>query len=73
MPILPLTNTIDICRYSDELLKNMPEELLKSIENDLLYNEDKGVIYSNNNDRRAHYLTTNAAVGNRIDEISRTE
>ena len=29
MPILPLTNTVDIYRYSDELLKHMPKDALK--------------------------------------------
>ena len=29
IPILPLTNTIDVYRYSDELLKHMPKDALK--------------------------------------------
>ena len=37
IPILPLTNMVDIYRYSDEMLKHMPEKALKTIENDLLY------------------------------------
>ena len=35
MPILPLTNTVDIYRYSDEHLKHMPKDASKTIENDL--------------------------------------
>ena len=50
IPILPLTNTIDIYIYSDELLKHMPKDSLKTIENDLLYSKEKLLIYSNNND-----------------------
>ena len=29
IPILPLTNTVDVYRYSDELLKHMPKDALK--------------------------------------------
>ena len=68
MSILLLTNTTDICRYSDELLNNMSKDALTTIENDLLCSRDKVVIYGNNNDRHAHYTTTNATVGNRTDE-----
>ena len=59
IPILPLTNTVDIYRYSDELLKHMPKDTLKTIQNDLLYSKKKVVIYGNDNDRCAHYTTTN--------------
>ena len=68
MPILPLTNKIDINRYSDELLKHMSKDALKTIENDLLYSKDKVAIYGNDKDRRVHYRTTNSTVGNRTDE-----
>ena len=43
---LPLTNTVDIYRYSNELLKYMLKDALKTIQNDLLYSKDKAVIYS---------------------------
>ena len=65
---MPLTNTFDVYRYSDELLKHMPKDALKTIENDLLYSKKKVVIYRNDNDRRAHYTTMNATAGNRTDE-----
>ena len=39
--ILPLTNIVNIYRYSDEMLKHMPEKALKTIENDLLYSKKK--------------------------------
>ena len=65
---MPLTNTIDVYRYADELLKHMPKYALKTIENDLLYRKKKIVIYGNDNDRRPHYTTTNATVGNRTDK-----
>ena len=41
MPILPLTNTVNINRYSDELLKQLPEKELKTMENVLLYSKKK--------------------------------
>ena len=68
IPILPLTNIVDIYRYSDKLLKHMPKDALKTIQSDLLHNKDKAVIYSDNSDRRAYYTTTNATAGNRTDE-----
>ena len=68
IPILPLTNMVDIYRYSDEMLKHMPEEALKTIENDLLYGKNKVRFYGNDNKRRAHYTTANATVPNRTDE-----
>ena len=67
MPILPLINTVDIYRYSDELSKYMPKDALKTIENDRLYSKDKVAVYGNDNDRRAHYTTTNTTAGFRTD------
>ena len=37
--ISSLTNTVDIYRYSHEILKYFPENALKTIENDLLYSK----------------------------------
>ena len=68
MPILPLTNTADIYRYSHKLLKHMPKYALKTIQNDLLHSKEKVVIYNDNSDRRAYYTTTNATAGNRTNE-----
>ena len=39
VPILPTTNTVQIYKYSDRLLKHMPKDLLAIIENDLLYSK----------------------------------
>ena len=64
---MSLTNTVDVYRYSDELLKHMPKDASKTIENHLLYSKIKVVIFGNDNDRHAHY-TTNATAGNRTDE-----
>ena len=62
------TNTVDVYRNSDELLKHTSNDALKTIGNDLLDNKKKVVIEGNDNDRRAHYTTTNATAGNRTDE-----
>ena len=32
IPILPLTNTVDIYQYSEKMLKNMPKNVLKAIQ-----------------------------------------
>ena len=37
MPILPLTNMVDIYQYFDKILKLIPKDALKTIQNDLLY------------------------------------
>ena len=41
IPILPTTNTIDIYKYSNVMLKHLPEKALKVIENNLLYSKKK--------------------------------
>ena len=68
MSILPLTNTVDIFRYSDELLKHVQKDELKKIQKDLLYSKDKVAIYGNDNDRLARYTRPNAIAGNRTDQ-----
>ena len=40
-PILPTTNTVEIYKYSDAILKHMPKKALAVIENDLLYSKKK--------------------------------
>ena len=61
IPILVLTNTVDIYRYSDEILKHVPKDTLKTIQNDLLYSKKKIVIPGNNADRCAHYTIATIA------------
>ena len=36
IPVLPTTNTVDIYKYSDAMLKHVPKNALKVIENDLV-------------------------------------
>ena len=40
-PILPTSNTVEIYKYSDAILKHIPKEALEVIENDLLYSRKK--------------------------------
>ena len=40
-PVLPATNTVDIYKYSDALLKHTPKKALAVIENDSLYSKKK--------------------------------
>ena len=66
--MLLLSNTVDIYRYSDKMLKHMPKKALKTLEQDLLYSKKKVRTYRNGNDIRAHRTTTNATDPNRADE-----
>ena len=54
IPIIPLTNMVDVYKYSDEVLKHMPKDAFKTMENGFLYSKKKIIIYGNDNDRRAH-------------------
>ena len=51
IPVLPMTNTIEIYKYSDAMLKHVPKDALDVIENDLLYSKEK-VKLPANEDRR---------------------
>ena len=37
VPVFPLTNTVEVCKYSDALLKHVPDNALDVIQYDLLY------------------------------------
>ena len=63
---LPTTNTVDLYRYSDELLKHIPDEELVTLENNLLYCKEK-VILPAGQDRWANN------VANRTDPPERTD
>ena len=58
--ILPLSNTVDIYRYSDEMLKQMPKKALKNIRKIFIISKKKVRIYGNENDICAHHTTTDA-------------
>ena len=40
-PVLPTTNTVEIYKYSDAILKHIPKNALAVIQNDLLYSKKK--------------------------------
>ena len=61
-PILPTINTVEIYRYSDQILKHLPSDDLEMIENDLLYSKKKVKIPAAGGDRRKKF--TRAAAGN---------
>ena len=61
-PILPTINTVEIYKYSDQILKHLPPDDLEMIENDLLYSREKVKIPAAGGDRRKH--RTRPAAGN---------
>ena len=67
-PILPTINTVEIYKYSDQILKHMPKNSLKMIEKDLLYSRKK-VRLPDGEDRRKKHT---AAGGNneRSDDLN---
>ena len=69
IPILLLTNSVEIYKYSDETLKHMPKGALGT-----LYSKQKVQIYKNDNKRYAHCMMTNATAPNRNDlNLTRNE
>ena len=41
IPILPLTNTVEIYKYSHAILKHMESDALKTFQNNFLYSKKK--------------------------------
>ena len=66
-PILPTINTVEIYKYSDQILKHMPKDSLKLIENDLLYSKKK-VKISGNRDRRRKFVAAGGDANDRTDD-----
>ena len=66
IPILRTTNTIDIYKYSDAMLKHLPKKALKVVENNLLYSKKK-VKLPDDEDRRDE-RTNDANADNRTDD-----
>ena len=66
-PILPTTNTVEIYKYSDAILKHMPKIALAVIENDLLYSRKKVKLPTGKDRRDEHTAAGEDAVG-RTDE-----
>ena len=67
VPVLPTTNTIEIYKYSDAMLKHVPKKALKVIENDSLYSRKKVKLPAGEERRDEH--TANAEnANNRTDD-----
>ena len=66
-PILPTTNTVEIYKYSDAILKHTPKNALAVIQNDLLYSKKK-VKLPDDEDRRDQHTANNENADNRTDD-----
>ena len=68
IPILPTTNTIDIYKYSDAMVKHLPKKVLKVIENDLLYSKKMLPDREDRRDERTNDANTDNRADDNIDE-----
>ena len=66
-PILPTINTVEIYKYSDQILKHLPKNSLKLIENDLLFSKKK-VKLPNGEDRRKNHTAQGGDADERTDD-----
>ena len=66
-PILPTTNTVEIYKYSDAILKHIPKNALAVIQNDLLYSKNK-VKLPDGEDRRKKHTPQNGDADERTDD-----
>ena len=77
IPIVLLTNTIEIYKFSDAISKHMEGDALKTFQNDLLYSNKKVSLLTGES-RRKHYTTqaadankrTDVNIDNRLDKFS---
>ena len=53
-PILPTINTVEIYKYSDQILKHLPKNSLKLIEKDLLFSKKKVKLPTGEDRRKNH-------------------
>ena len=66
-PILPTINTVEIYKYSDQILKHLPKDSLKLIGNDLLYSKKK-VKLPTGEDRRKKFIAAGGDADERTDD-----
>ena len=66
-PILPTINTVEIYKYSDQILKHLPVNSLKLIEKTLLYSRKK-VRLPNGEDRRKKHTAAGGNADERTDD-----
>ena len=67
-PILPTSNTVDIYKYSDAILKHIPKEVLKVIKNDLLYSKKQVKLPDGEERRKKHTPSGGGDATERIDD-----
>ena len=66
-PILPTINTVEIYKYSDQILKHLPKNSLKLIENELLFSKKK-VKLPTGEDRRKKFIAAGGDADERTDD-----
>ena len=66
-PILPTINTVEIYKYSDQILKHLPKDSLKLIEKDLLFSKKK-VKLPTGEDRRKKFIVAGGDADERTDD-----
>ena len=69
-PILPTSNTVEIYKYSDAILKHLPKNALEVIENDLLYSKKKVTLPDGENRRKKHTATGGDATERTDDNLT---
>ena len=78
--VLPINTTFETYRYSESMLKHLPDDVLATFQKDLLYSNKKVIIKSNAantlNDRRNHIAAaannseTDASINDRIEKFN---
>ena len=69
---LPISTTLDTYRYSELMLKHMPEKALATFQKELLYSQKKVIIKGNNNNslnERRNHIAAAANNSNKDDNI----
>ena len=69
---LPINTTLDTYRYSESMLKHMPEKALAPFQKELLYSQKKVIIKGNNNNslnERQNHIAAAANNSNKDDNI----
>ena len=67
LPILPLTNTVEVYKYSDAMLKHVPKEVLEVIRYDLMYSKKK-LKLPDDEDQRGEHTAAGEDADNRTDD-----
>ena len=67
LPILPLTNTVEVYKYSDAMLKHVPKEVLEVIRYDLMYSKKKLKLLDDE-DQRDEHTAAGEDADNRTDD-----